>query len=157
MATIQFGFKAIKPITAWHDEQEVTFQPGDEVPANEWKGAAVEALIENGKLMRYATNVYEAGEFGGEALATQVRSVPMPDDRDELVARIADLERLVARLSGEPVEEEGGSDGSGTGENAPFPRGPDGGFYELSDGSRVKGKAKALAAQAELDLAAEGG
>ncbi len=37
----------------------------------------------------------------------------------------------------------------------PFPHPLGGGSYELSDGSHVRGKAKALAAQAELDVAAE--
>ncbi len=150
MAEIKFGFKAIKPILAWHNEQEMTFQPGDEVPANEWKGAAVEALIENGKLMRYATNVYGPGEVGGESLSTTPASA-LPDDRDALLARIDDLERLVARLGvGEPdtLEDlDGGSEES-------FPRLEGGGFYVLSEGSRVRGKAKAVAAQAELDAAA---
>jgi hypothetical protein len=141
MAEIQFGFKAIKPITALHDGQEVTYQPGDEVPAGEWKGAAVEALIENEKLMRYATNVY-----GAEELA-------------ELEGRVAAIEQSLAGADSSasnavaPAPEPTAAfDGTG-----PFPRGPDGGFYELSDGSRVKGKAKALAAQAELDLAVEAG
>ena len=145
MAEIRFGFKAIKTILAWHNEQEVTFQPGDEVPANEWKGAAVEALIENGKLMRYATNVYGPGEAGGDSLASTTPTSALPDDREALLARIDDLERLVARL---PREEESG----GGAEEFPVARG--GGSYELSDGSVVKGKAKALAAQAELDAAA---
>ena len=37
----------------------------------------------------------------------------------------------------------------------PFPHPLGGGSYELSDGSHVKGKARALAAQADLDVAGE--
>ena len=162
MAQIVFGFKAIKPITAEHPPGTgtvVTYQPGDEVPASEWKGAAVEALIENEKLMRYATNVYGPGEVGGDSLASYAS-----DDEVALRAQVAELERQVAEL-------QGGAGSLGfdippevhTGENAlvatvgdgPFPRALGGGSYELSDGSRVKGKAKALAAQAVLDVAAE--
>lgn len=149
MAEVRFGFKAIKPILAWHNEREVLFEPGDEVPANEWKGAAVEALIENGKLMRYATNVYAPGEYAGDAPPRVSSASDLPDDRDALVQRIADLEQLVATLTGSDAVE------SQTGEAAPWPRPQGAGVFELSDGTRVRGKAKALQAQAELDLAAE--
>lgn len=148
MAEIKFGFKAIKPITAWHNEQEITYQPGDEVPAGEWKGAAVEALIENGKIMRYATNVYGPGEVGGDALPSVSSASTLPDDREALIERIAALEVALA-AQGIPVPE------ATDPEEAPFPRSLGGGSFELSDGTHVKGKAKALAAQAELDVAAE--
>jgi hypothetical protein len=126
MPEVKFGFKAIKPITALHEDREVTYQPGEEVPANEWKGAAVEALIENGKIMRYATNVYAPGEVGGDALPS-VTAAPTEADVAPTAAR---------------------NDGT-------FPRSLEGGTYELSDGSHVKGKAKAVAAQAALDVASE--
>jgi hypothetical protein len=125
MAEIRFGFKAIKPITALHNDQEVTYQPGDEVPANEWKGAAVEALIENGKIMRYAINVYAPGEYGAEAPP---------------IVEVAELTFTSPAASR--------NDGS-------FPKSLEGGNYELSDGTHVKGKAKAVAAQAALDVADE--
>ena len=149
--SVQFGFKAIKPITAWHDEREVTFQPGDEVPANEWKGGAVEALIENGKLMRYATNVYAPGEVGGDSMTETTPASHLPDDRDALLARISDLEQLVALLTARM----GGAERAVHAEEADgeFPRSLGGGSYELSDGSHVKGKAKAEAVQSELDAA----
>ncbi len=132
MAEIRFGFKAIRPFDAWHDDQVVHYEPGDEVPAGEWKGAAVDAMVENGKLMRYATNVYAPGELGGDALV------------EEAVAEVL-------------AEETGGDGRTPVPETLtdPFPRATGGGYFTLSDGRKVRGKAKALAAQAELDIASE--
>jgi hypothetical protein len=142
MAEIKFGFKAIKPLTAEHPVGSgtvVVYQPGDEVPANEWPGAAVEALIENEKLMRYATNVYAPGEVGGEALPSVAASPIVSEGFDVGEGFEVPPDGTEATLAGEP-----------------FPRPLGGGAYELSDGTHVKGKAKALAAQAALDVAAEG-
>ena len=135
--TVVWGYKAIKPITAWHNEREVTYQPGEEVPAGEWKGAAVDALVENGKIMRYATNVYAPGDFAEDAPLIEAEAVGERMDGGELPADV--------------VAEDVGAGGAGS-----YPIALGGGSYELSDGQKVKGKAKALAAQAQLDVAAEG-
>ncbi len=151
MPTVTFGFKAIKPLKAEHplgSGTVVDYLPGDEVPAGEWKGAAVEALIENGKLMRYATNVYAPGEVGGEALPS-VAAASQPEPQEH--PGFADVgEGIEVAPDGTEVTL---SDADSA---EPFPRLLGGGSYELSDGSHVRGKAKAMAAQAQLALAAEG-
>jgi hypothetical protein len=130
---IEFGYKAIKPITAEHpigSGEIVTYNPGEEVPAGDW-GRAADSLVENGKIMRYARNVYEAGEVGGQA-APAVEDAgaasPSPEDNPDWPGQ--------------------------TGETVTYPLNQGRGNYLLSDGTRVRGKDKAQAAQAELDKAA---
>jgi hypothetical protein len=170
MARIVYGYKAVKPLTAWvkdaqfPDGHEVTYQPGDEVPAGEWKGAAVNAMLENGRLMRYALNVYEAGEFGGDAppVAVGEPSLGLVSDgvsTSEVMEELRSLRRQIDLLSQRAA---GPDDGAADLEadlavvDGVFPRAEAGGMFVLSDGVRVKGKAKAIAAQAALDVAAEG-
>ncbi len=150
MPEIAFGFKAIKPITAEHpigSGKIVTYQPGDEVPAGDW-GRAADNLVENGKIMRYAVNVYAPGETGGEsppssgsATAVAVDAGGAPDDPGD-----------------EPTIDPGADDpddDADPGTPGAFPVHRGRGNYVLSDGSRVRGREEAEAAQAALDAAVE--
>jgi len=130
--TVEFGFKAIKPIKAEHPLGSgivVSYEPGDEVPASEW-GRAAGNLVESGKIMRYARNVDTVGE--DPAVSTPAPVVDPDTDEDE---------------DGEPVADE----------NSPFPRNEGGGWYRLSDGERIRGKVKAFHSQAVLDQDAPAG
>lgn len=134
MTAIEFGFKAIKPIRAEHpigSGEIVTYNPGEEVPAGDW-GRAADSLVENGKIMRYAINVYQPGEVGGQAAPATQEAVgaasPSPEDNPDWPGQ--------------------------TGDTVEYPLNQGRGNYLLSDGSKVRGKDKAHAAQAELDKAA---
>ncbi len=145
MATIVFGFKAIKPIRAEHPVGSgtiVTYQPGEEVPAGDW-GRAMDALVEQGKIMRYATNVYEPGELGGSAPPVTL----VQKETDEFGVPSGPWEP-----TGESLETSGPSSPSGE----MYPQALSGGTFLLSDGSKVRGKKAAVTAQAALDVAAEG-
>ena len=156
MAEIAFGFKAVKPIRAEHpigSGKIVEYGPGDEVPAGDW-GRAADALVENGKLMRYAMNVYGPGEFGGSAPPVEGGASAPPDGPphpDWPGTPEFTPEADVAEEDPEVKEERLAE----AGEGEPFPQHQGGGYFLLSDGSQVRGKQKAFAAQAQLDVATE--
>lgn len=134
MAHNVFRFVAVKRITAEHPMGsgiEVTYEPGDEVPANEW-GRATDNLIEVGKIQRIAVLVSDDDDSlqGAELDAGSLQSSEKAADQ------------VNAEQAGEPLP-------LSAGEGWPHNLGK--GQYELSDGSKVYGKNKAEAAQAALD------
>lgn len=134
-----WGFKAIKPFDAEHpigSGTMVHYNPGDEVPASEW-GRAEGFMVEAGSIMRYAVNVAE--------VPGQVTSAP-PAAATPPETPAAPPKEEVAPPA--PPDEEVPDD-------ATFPHKQSAGWYALSDGSKVHGKASAIAAQAALDVAGE--
>ncbi len=132
--TIEYVYVAGKPFRAEHPLGSgtiVSYQPGDEVPASDW-GRATDNMLEMGKLFRTAKNVWvdddgEASVGGGEEGAS-------------------------ALSEGAPSEAEAPAEV--TDETVSYPVKKGGGYWLLSDGSKVRGKPAASAAQAELDTAA---
>lgn len=149
-----WGFKAVRPFDAEHpvgSGKMVHYDPGDEVPASDW-GRAEGFMVEAGTIMRYARDI-----------ATVPNPLPPPPDPSTQLDPPVPTANDVPPEP-EPVAEEQG-DGDQETETAPdievpedatFPHGAGGGWFVLSDGERVRGKAAAIAAQAALDVAAEG-
>jgi hypothetical protein len=126
----QSTFYARKPLRAEHPIGSgtiVEYKPGDVIPAGEW-GPAANWLVENGRAAEMFDNVWvdEEGASG-----------PPPDTqvREHSLINAGDMHQ-----SGPPSQHEGEG----------FPRHHGAGHYELSDGSRVRGKEDAIAAQAAL-------
>lgn len=143
MAHNVFKFVAVKQITAEHPMGSgihVTYEPGDEVPANEW-GRATDNLVEVGKIQRIAVLVPDEDDLPQGAAETS----PLPPSE-----KTAD--EVNAETANEPPPASAGGD--------EWPRDLGKGQYELSDGSHVYGKNKAQAAQDALGIPAtsnEGG
>lgn len=149
-----WGFKAIKPFDAEHPIGSGTlvhYNPGDEVPASEW-GRAEGFMVEAGTIMRYARNV---AEVPGQIIASESEPEEVEEteetteeDGDEPVEEDAPEETETTPDDDEPPAEEGDAEATA------FPVKVESG-YQLSDGNIVAGKARAIAAQAELDVAKE--
>lgn len=143
MAHDVFSYVAIKKITAEHpigSGIDVTYEPGDEVPANEW-GRATDNLVEVGKIMRVVRSVSDESDVVRGAAETS------PSPASEQTA-----DEVNAETANEPPPASAGGD--------EWPRDLGKGQYELSDGSHVYGKNKAQAAQDALGIPAtsnEGG
>ena len=136
MAHDVFKFVAVKRITAEHpigSGISVTYEPGDEVPAGDW-GRATANLIDVGKIQRVATLVSDANDSPKGRAGAPASPPPAPE-------KTAD--EVNAETAGEPPPASSGY--------AAWPQDLGKGQYELSDGSQVYGKNKALAAQAALD------
>lgn len=134
MAHNVFRFIAVKQITAEHplgSGIHVTYEPGDEVPANEW-GRATDNLIEVGKIQRVALLVPDDDDPPQGAGA---ENSPLP------AASERTAEEVNAATAGEEPPSSAGT---------AWPRDLGKGQYELSDGSQVYGKNKAQAAQEAL-------
>lgn len=147
MAEQAFGYKAIKPFQAEHplgSGTVVDYQPGDEVPADDW-GRAGDNMVEAGRIMRYARNVYEFPEQVAAAASkptktTEPDAPPEATTADELAA--GDREQV--------------DDDFVIPAGAEFPIHKGGPLWVLSDRTVLRGrKADALAAQANLDVASE--
>lgn len=131
--TQEYTYIAAKPFWAEHpigSGIRVDYEPGMEVPAGEW-GRAADNLVERGKIFRTAKNVWVdepgASVGGGEAGASAL-SEGAPSAAD---ASAEETDEVVS-----------------------YPVKKGGGFWLLSDGSKVRGKAAAEAAQTVLDAAA---
>lgn len=103
-----------------------------------------------------------AAEQPEDAKKPVMVAAPNTADVDEQTAlgliRSADWEPVGWTPDAPATEEEGGDEGSDEGsEGVPFPRHKGGGNYELSDGSTVRGKDEAIAAQTALDQAGADG
>lgn len=125
---ITYTFVAVVPFKAEHpigSGTVVTYNPGDTFPGEEW-GNAAHNLVEVGKAVRLAVNVADAG--GSQVAVTPPASTEKPADE-------VNREREELTVTGYPHK--GG-----------------GGWWTLSDGSRVRGEDEALEAQKALD---EGG
>lgn len=176
---VSWGFKAIKPFDAEHpigSGTMVHYAPGDEVPASEW-GRAEGFMVEAGSIMRYArdisqvqdplppttaavpasvpaTDLDESVPVPSEAPAEHVPSVPETDEvAEEVAAEIGPEVEVPATPDSEDAPE--GEVASEQTQDEPFPQNQGSGWYLLSNGEKVHGKAAALAAQADLDVAAE--
>ncbi len=148
---VVWGFKAVKPFDAEHPVGSGTmvhYAPGDEVPASEW-GRAEGFMVEAGSIMRYVRNVVAVpGQVASVPAGTMDAPVAVPTEAPPVAEPAADVEL-----------EEGGADdppdGLAVPDDATFPHHLGAGWYVLSDGERVRGKAQAIAQQAALDVAAE--
>lgn len=148
MPHIEFNFIAVKPIRAEHplgSGQIVEYEPGDAVPAGEW-GRAADNLCELGKLVRVAVNVPDPGDSEPvQSMGAQPVGLSDPG----LAYLAFEGQQLPRSATEEPVLVEDVDD-DGEMEVAEYPVHLGAGLYELSDGSQVKGKAKATKAEAAL-------
>jgi hypothetical protein len=130
MPRIEYSYVCIVPLDCGlPDGSVVHYEPGDVIPT-EVLGRAAGHLILADKVARLAVNVYDdPPEEKGAGDSPAAEAAPSPPSDDEL-------------LDVEMVSEEGGV--------AHFPARLAGGIYQLSDGTHVRGKGKAEAAQAEL-------
>ncbi len=148
---VEWGFKAIKPFDAEHpigSGKMVHYDPGDEVPASDW-GRAEGFMVEAGTIMRYVKNVLEVpGQTVSAPSAVQFPPVPTEAPAEPTMVEDDD-----------EVEEDDAVESTDEAETdtVPFPQHEGGGWYLLSDGEKVQGKAAAIAAQAELEVSAETG
>lgn len=126
---IEYTYVAVKPFKAEHPIGSgtlVMYNPGETFPGEDW-GMAAHNLVEIGKAVRLAKNV---GEMGGTVVPPPSPPAPTPDD---LIDRATSNEMALESFMGEwPVQ--GG-----------------GGWWTLSDGSRVRGETAAKQAQRLLD------
>jgi hypothetical protein len=162
MPHIDVFYVAVKPIKAEHPVGSgtvVDYQPGDVIPAGEW-GRAADNLVELGKAARMAINVPDDNE--DLSALGQLRGAAVPaghglsDPTHAYLAlegvdtgTIGPAEDEEAEPEAEPdeaeAEEEDQSDMSHS-----YPEHTGGGWYTLSDGSRVRGEENAVAAEAAL-------
>lgn len=130
----EFRYVAVKKFVAGHPPgsgEEVTYEIGDEVPAGEW-GRAAGMMVESGKIVRQAFLVADPGDPVGAGFFGS----PHPS-----------TEKTVQEVNQEtdPASRPDPRQGS------EWPKDHGKGDYELSDGSHVYGKNKAIAAQEVLD------
>lgn len=144
-------YYAARPFKALHPPDEtgvvVQYNPGDVVPAEEW-GASANWLKEAGKIFPTAENVWvddlpQTVPASEQIHAQHVPEGPYPPSGpDPALHPFEEEEPLVNPL---------------VDENAPFEKGvhyplhEGAGWYQLSDGSRVRGKVNATAAEAALE------
>lgn len=146
MVDIVYSFVAVKPITAEHPIGSgtiVTYQPGDRIPAGEW-GRAADNLLELGKIVRLAENI------GMEKIEETPRAQagPGPGLSDPTHAYLAFEGVSPISVSDDEEDED---DALHVTEDSEWPAAGNGGWYTLSDGSRVRGKDAAYEAQAALE------
>ena len=163
---VVWGFKAIKPFRAEHPVGSgtmVDYAAGDEVPAAEW-GRAEAFMVEAGTIMRYARDVATVPGQTTSWPAHQLDApVPVPREAPPASPAPAPLQTQdeadaeAAEAAAAPTEEAAPEEPPEVEvpDDATFPHNAGGGWFVLSDGAKVKGKTKAMAAQAELDVAAE--
>ena len=151
MVDIAFSYVAVKPITAEHPIGSgtiVTYQPGDVVPAEDW-GRAADNLVELEKIVRLAVNI------GLENVETpRAQAGPGPGLSDPTHAYLAYEGKAPLSLESEATDEpedEVEEDALHVTEESEWPAAGSGGWWTLSDGSRVRGKAAAHEAQAALE------
>jgi hypothetical protein len=140
MVKIVFTYVAVKPITAEHpvgSGKIVSYQPGDVIPAGEW-GRAADNLVERGKAAMMAVNVLEAGDMPEGGSVGDATPAELAAEDDEAFLKNADDESSddAAELEEADMSE--------------FPTAGRGGWYTLSDGSRVRGHEAAVEAEANL-------
>ncbi len=120
-----FRYFAVKPLKAEHPIGSgtiVDYKVGEEIPAGEW-GRSTDWLVENGKAVRMADNVWSDDGDGPE---------PEPPSQEPAT----DEERALAEAVA-----------SGT---AVYPIAAKAVWFTLSDGSKVRGREQAEAAEAAL-------
>ena len=141
-------YYAARPFPAEHpvgSGTRVEYKPGDVAPAGEW-GAAAEWLKESGKIFPTATNVWVDEEGGSgpppDTQARERRNIGTPGDTHESGPPAAlhpfEMDDSTIHDESAPVEE------------IAYPLHEGAGWYRLSDGSRLRGKVNATAAEAAL-------
>jgi len=139
-------YYARKPLRAEHPIGSgtiVEYQPGDVIPAGEW-GRSASALVENGRAVEMMDNVWvDDGEgeaptsLPPRAFAPAVRSQEGPViDRSGLYDKEPENPNVDKDA---PVEE-----------GVTYPLHEGAGWYQLSNGEKVRGKDDATAAEAAL-------
>jgi hypothetical protein len=148
MAHVEFDWVAKKPFQAEHplgSGTVVTYAPGDRVPANDW-GQAAHHMEGNDTITRIAINVADPGDDVAGARPASPPPYGLTDPTRQYLAYEGkapiSLEepKLEAPEDEEPPEQE-----------IKYPNHLGGGTYELSDGMHVRGKRRAVSAQAALD------
>jgi len=120
-----FRYFAVKPMDAEHPIGSGTivhYDVGEEIPGNDW-GRSTDWLVENGKAVRMADNVWS--DEGDGPAPEPVSLEPATDEE---------------RANAEAVA-------AGT---ATYPIAGKAGWFTLSDGSKVRGQEQAEAAEAAL-------
>ncbi len=158
MAHVEFDWVAGAPLDAEHplgSGDVVHYEPGDRVPANDW-GQAAHHLEANGKIMRVAINVADPGDDVAGAREPAPNPYGLSDPTRQFLAYEGRAPLALEEPTLEPNDEEAeaeadDSDDVETDAEVGFPVHQGGGMYELSDGSTVRGKQRALVAQQQLD------
>lgn len=122
---IEYAFVAVVPFDAEHpigSGNVVHYNPGDPFPGEDW-GNAAHNLVEVGKAVRLAVNI----GGGSQSVAT-----PSAPDSTEFTAEEVNATQAASSVTGYPIAGKAG-------------------WFELSDGSKIRGEDAALEAQAELD------
>lgn len=134
---VEFSYVAVKPIRVEHPVGSgtiVIYQPGDVIPAADW-GRAADNLVELGKAAMLAVNVPDGNEPELGETATAVSSTLEPHwDQSTVDEKQAALH--VTQLAAE--------------QEVYFPIAGSGGWFTLSDGSKVRGEENAVKAQTAL-------
>ncbi len=149
MAHVEFDWVARKPFTAEHPLGTgtiVSYQPGDRVPANDW-GQAAHHLEANDKIMRIAINVSDPGDGIVEEHASGNAGDGLSDPNRQYLAFEGRQPLADEEPSLEPDDDEDDETG---GDPGVFPQHQGNGVYELSDGTTVRGKRRAEAAEEAL-------
>jgi hypothetical protein len=154
MPHIVFSYVAVKPIKAEHPIGSgliVDYEPGDVIPAGEW-GRAADNLVELGKAAMMAINVPDDGEDWPSVGQLPDPAAPTGHGLSDPTHSYLNYEGVerdavqpVSEDEPEAEEEEDQGDMSHS-----FPEHTGGGWYTLSDGSRVRGEDAATAAEAAL-------
>lgn len=124
---ISYTFLAVVPFKAEHpigSGTVVQYNPGDPFPGEDW-GNAASNLVEMGKAVRLAVNVADVG------------------GSQEAVTPTAPTEHTAAEVNAEQAEHQNE-------DVTRYPVKGGGGWFTLSDGSRIRGEEEAVAAQESL-------
>jgi hypothetical protein len=156
MPHIVFSYVAVKPIKAEHpigSGKIVDYEPGDVIPAGEW-GRAADNLVELGKAAMMAINVPDDGEDWPSVGQLPDPAAPTGHGLSDPNHSYLNYEG-VEREAVAPAEEEAEAEPEAEEESREishdeFPQHTGGGWYTLSDGSRVRGEEAATAAEAAL-------
>jgi len=139
-------YYAQKPLRAEHPIGTgtiVEYAPGDVIPAGDW-GASANWLVENGRAAVMYNSVWVDDEGGASAPPVE-QTQPMNTALGE-GAELGPPAAVHPFEGEEPLVDENAPYEDGV--NYPLHEGA--GWYQLSDGNRVRGKVNAMAAQAAL-------
>ena len=162
MAHIEFDWVAKKPLRAEHPPGSgtvVEYEPGDRVPANDW-GQAAHHLEANDKIAQVAINVADPGDDVAGARGPGLPPYGLSDPTSQFLAYEGKSPLSLEEPALEDPADEAGDDAEADDDGDPddvivdaagFPQHQGGGVYTLSDGSQVRGKRRAEAAQVALD------
>lgn len=103
---VEYHYFAIKPIRAEHPVGSgtiVEYQPGQEIPANDW-GRAADNLVELNKAARVAFNIPEDGDVQVETVEVSLGVTPGFDEDGQPTPE--DTTQHVTRPKGRPRKAE---------------------------------------------------